>query len=124
VTVLDVGNCTPDHVMIRRMLTDHFDVNVDRVMFVSEALERMKQQAYALILVNRLIFEDGSDGLELLRQSRRDLPTLNTPIMLVSNYPEAQARAIEAGAAPGFGKATIGSRQTIEMLSRYLPTRH
>ena len=55
--LLDVGNCDPDHGSIRRMLDHHFDVVIDRVMFVEDAIEAMRKKTYHLVLVNRLIFE-------------------------------------------------------------------
>jgi CheY-like chemotaxis protein len=119
--VLVVGICDPDHTMIRQMLTDHFDVEVDRVMFVDDAVARMKQRRYRLVLVNRLIFEDGSDGLELLRRARDERLLSDVPIMMISNYSEAQERAVKAGAVPGFGKVAIRDRSTTELLSRHLP---
>jgi hypothetical protein len=36
--------------------------------------------------------------------------------MLVSNYAEAQAAALAAGAAPGFGKREIGTPKVKELL--------
>src|SRR5438477_10466115 len=94
--VLDVGNCNPDHYQIRMMLERNFNVEIDRVMFVDEALERMRNTKYDLVLFNRLIFEDGSDGLDLVRKASADDTVLSAPMMMVSNYPDAQETAIEA----------------------------
>ncbi len=121
--VLDVGNCDPDHGMIRAMLIEHFDVQVDRVMFVGEALERMQRSDYALVLFNRLVFADGSGGLELVRRAKQDASLARIPVMMVSNYDDAQAASVAAGAEPGFGKMAIGSPQTLRLLARYLPSR-
>lgn len=121
--VLDVGNCHPDHAMIRKMLERHFDVDIERVMFVDEALERMQSNAYQLVLFNRLIFEDGSDGIELLKQSRMDTASQHTPVMMISNFDFAQAASVSAGGVPGFGKDAIFEPQTIKLLSQYLPLR-
>ena len=41
-------------------------------------------------------------------------------MMLVSNYPDAQAAAVEAGALPGFGKRDIGSPRVKELLRQAL----
>jgi len=120
-SVLDVGNCSPDHGMIRQLLTEHFDVQVDRVMFVDEALERMTQQPYALALFNRLIFNDGSEGIELLHRAKADPQLAKTPIMMISNFAKAQDIAIAAGAEPGFGKSSLFDPKTVELLARYLP---
>ncbi len=118
--VLDVGNCDPDHGAIRRMLESAFGASVERVMFVHEALAALRRGTYDLVLVNRLIFADNSEGLALVRAMKADAALAGTPIMLISNYPEAQAAATSAGAAPGFGKAAIGAPATLELLARWL----
>jgi CheY-like chemotaxis protein len=120
--VLDVGNCDPDHHSIRSMLTGHFAVEVDRVMFVDEALAALRRSEYDLVLVNRLIFDDGSDGIALVRAMRGD-PAQKTPVMLVSNFDDAQQAAVAAGAARGFGKASLGTATTLALLGRFLPAR-
>lgn len=121
--VLDVGNCDPDHSGIRLMLLRNFDVQIERVMFVPEALALLERTTCDLVLVNRLIFADGSDGLELVRAMRADQRFQGTPVMLISNFPEAQRAAQAAGAVPGFGKARVGAPETVELLAEYLPRR-
>jgi PleD family two-component response regulator len=123
VRVLDVGNCDPDHAAIRRMLQEHFEVDVDRVMFVREALERLGSTPYALVLVNREIFDDGSPGIELVKAMQADPAIARTPVMLVSNFADAQAAAVAAGARPGFGKAALRSPETLRRLGEILPLR-
>jgi hypothetical protein len=118
--VLDVGNCDPDHAMIREFLTAHFDVEVDRVMFVDDALARMRGTRYALVMFNRLIFEDGSQGLLLLQKAKADPHLTATPVMMISNFAEAQSSSVAAGGVPGFGKAAVGRPETLDLLSRYL----
>lgn len=118
--VLDVGNCDPDHGAIRSLLLNHFDVDVDRVMYVSEGLAAMSHAAYALVLVNRLIFADGSEGQELIRRMQADA-TCKTPVMMISNFADAQQRAVAAGAQPGFGKAALHEASTLELLAKHLP---
>jgi hypothetical protein len=105
------------------MLLNHFNVEVDRVMFVDEALERMKGGDYALVLFNRLVFADGSEGLHLVRTAKRDPTLAGTPMMMISNYADAQAASVAAGAEPGFGKKAVGSADAVRLLSRYLPPR-
>ncbi|MCP4247764.1 MAG: hypothetical protein GY778_12015 [bacterium] len=118
--VLDVGNCDPDHARIRVLLEGNFAVDIDRVMFVDEALAKLADGPYSLVMVNRLIFDDGSDGGRLIREMQagehRDIP-----VMLISNYPEAQEKAVTEGAVRGFGKAAVGEPATVELLSAYLP---
>jgi CheY-like chemotaxis protein len=119
--VLDVGNCDPDHGMIRAMLEGNFNVEVDRVMFVDEAIAAMKQRRYDLVLVNRLIFADGSPGIELHRRAKADPAIADVPIMMVSNYAEAQAESVAAGGLRGFGKARVDDSATLRLLGQVLP---
>jgi CheY-like chemotaxis protein len=121
--VLDVGQCGPDHMMIRRTLTDHFDVQVDRAADVPEALQAMRNQPYALVLVNRLIDGDRSEGMALVTEARNDPSLRETPIMLVSDIEDAQRLAVAAGAVPGFGKSKVGDSSTVRLLAQYLPPR-
>jgi CheY-like chemotaxis protein len=121
--VLDVGNCDPDHFAIRRVLEANFEVEIDRVMFVDEALESLESGKYALVLVNRKIFADDSDGMELIRRMHENEGLSATPVMLVSNFPDAQQAAVAAGAKPGFGKSSLQNPRTRELLSTYLPGR-
>lgn len=120
-SVLDVGNCSPDHGMIRQLLTEHFEVQIDRVMFVDDALARMREQPYALVLFNRLIFDGGSEGIKLLHQAKADAHLAKTPVMMISNFAKAQETAVAAGAERGFGKSALSDLQTVELLARYLP---
>ena len=39
-----------------------------------------------------------------------------TPVMLVTNYPEHQQAAVEAGAEPGFGKDVLRSAETAALV--------
>ena len=121
--LLDVGNCDPDHSMIRRMLTEYFDVTIDRVMFVDDAIQKMQATKYDLVLFNRLIFDDGSEGIELLHRAKADPAIADQPVMMISNFPEAQAASKAAGGVPGFGKATATAPPTIALLGAYLPKR-
>ncbi len=76
-----------------------------------KALEDKLGEA-SLLLINRQL--DGSfgvpmgehgDGVELVRElsTNEDAP----PCIVVSNFPEAQQAAEEAGALPGFGKKDV-----------------
>ncbi|MGE0482346.1 MAG: response regulator [Phycisphaerae bacterium] len=126
--VLDVGNCDLDHGAIRALLVNHFEVDVDRAMFVDEALARLAQDRYDLVLVNRRIFADDSDGLALVRRVRavhaRPDDHSHPPVMMISNFETAQRAAVEAGALRGFGKARLGDAATIERLAQVLPRKH
>lgn len=119
--VLDVGNCTPDHSMIRAMLESHFAVDVERVMYVSEAQEALRRGRYDLVLVNRLIFADQSEGMALVRWMKSQGGAPDTPVMLVSDREVAQAEAVAAGAERGFGKSAVGQEETLRRLAEFLP---
>jgi two-component system, chemotaxis family, chemotaxis protein CheY len=118
--VLDVGQCGFDHASISRLIERHFAAKVLGADSVEDALAIMRQGPCDLVLVNRQLDRDGSDGLEIVRQLKADAQLAGTPVMLVSNYPEAQASAIAAGAEPGFGKRDLASDQTRERLAQFL----
>ena len=67
-------------------------------------------------LVNRLL--DGSfsagTGVDLIR---RHAGKPGRAMLLVSNYEDAQAAAVEAGARPGFGKAELGDATAKQALA-------
>ncbi len=73
----------------------------------------------ALLLVNRVLDGDfdNDDGQALIK---RLLDTGAKRVMLISNFPEAQARAEKSGALPGFGKTTMGSEETHRRLREAL----
>ena len=69
-----------------------------------------------LVLLNRQLdygFET-DEGVELIKRLRAKNPALKA--MLVSNYPEAQQAALQAGAVEGFGKREIGSPKVSDLL--------
>ncbi len=119
--VLVVGNCDPDHGAIRALLQRNFEVEVERVMFVAEALQALRRGPFALVLVNRLIFADQSDGAALIAAMRTDPALASTPVMLISNFADAQDAAVVLGAERGFGKAELNQPATVEHLARWLP---
>ena len=118
--VLDVGQCALDHGNIRHLLAQHFDVQVEQAHSTPEALGRLKQEAYDLVLVNRLLDRDHSPGLDLVQQLKADEQLAAIPVMLVSNYPASQQEAVAAGAAPGFGKSEYRDPATVEKLRAVL----
>ncbi len=118
--VLDVGQCAFDHGNISAMLAERFSVHVDQTHTVHEAIERVANVGYDLVLVNRILDGNGQEGLDLVRGMKADERVRATPVMLVSNYDEAQAAAVAAGAVRGFGKSAIADPQTAELLAEYL----
>ena len=111
-----IGHCGPDSSYLR-MAISRAAPGV-QVVFVDEArvLEREIEEGLDLLLFNRVLDWgfDSTEGVEVIRKLRADHPDLK--IMLVSNYPEAQAAAVAAGALPGFGKRDIGSPRVTQLL--------
>lgn len=118
--VLDVGQCNPDHANITRMIKARFDAVVDRAASIDQVMHMVGFYDYDLILVNRLFDADGTEGMELLRQIKADETMRQVPVMLVSNLADAQEAAVDAGAVPGFGKASLDTPETIELLTPFL----
>ena len=118
--VLDVGNCFADHTSLRSLMEEHFDVEVVRVHGWNDAIAELKAAPADLVLVNRKLDRDGSDGLEVIRQIKADPQFAGTPCMLITNYADHQQRAVQAGAERGFGKAELHDPETVEKLRRFL----
>jgi CheY-like chemotaxis protein len=105
--ILSVGQCGFDDAAIRVALEAGLSAEVERAGGLGECLERLRHGSVDLVLVNRKLDADGSDGVALIRSLRAAAP--HVPVMLVSNYADAQAQAVAAGALPGFGKGEIGT---------------
>lgn len=112
--VIDVGQCDMDHGSIKRVV-ETCGASVVRAHSGDEAKRLLEQEHVALVLVNRVLDADGSDGMAIIRE----LVALGkAPVMLVSNYPEYQQKAAQMGALPGFGKSALGDPQTIKIVQR------
>ena len=107
--VLSVGQCGFDHGAISRHLAGRFGAEVVPADTHEEAIARLKAGDIALVLVNRVGDLDGAPGLDFIRRLKADPGLADVPVMLVSNYDDAQARAVALGALPGFGKAALHS---------------
>jgi CheY-like chemotaxis protein len=118
--VLDVGQCGPDHASIRSFLKRHFDCAVVQVDDAAGALAELQSGHFDLVLVNRKLDIDYSDGIEVIRAIKADPKTANVPVMLVTNYPEHQDAAIAVGAVRGFGKLEFDSPETRAKIAEYL----
>jgi two-component system chemotaxis response regulator CheY len=99
--VLNVGQCVPDHYAIESVLEEHFDAVVEEADTVDEAFTAVQRGGYDLVLVNRVLDADGDSGLSLIRRLQTDDATRAVPVMLVSNYADAQAEAAALGARAG-----------------------
>ncbi len=116
--VLSVGQCGYDHGSISRTLQQAFNAKVDGADTHDQTLKALTSQPgrYALVLINRVGDRDGASGLTLIQTLKANPAFTEVPVMLVSNYPDAQASAVAAGALPGFGKSDIGSTKLLDTL--------
>lgn len=118
--ILSVGQCFADHSAITRILRSSFAAEVVASDSARQALEQLRQEKFALVLVNRTLDADGSSGLELIRAIKADEQLRDVPVMLVSNYEDAQKQAVQAGATVGFGKAELGQPHMLGRVQPYL----
>jgi CheY-like chemotaxis protein len=118
--VLDVGQCQPDHGAIRRLVQGEFGAEVVQADRLDDALAQLRTGRFDLVLINRKLDVDYSDGIDILRAIKADAELASTPVMLDTNYAEHQQAAVAAGAEPGFGKAELGLPETREKLGRFL----
>jgi len=115
-TVALIGHCGPDSSYLRMNISKAIPgariISVDDDQSLKAALET----GVDLALFNRVLdygFEQ-TNGAEVIRLLGRFYPA--TRMMMVTNYPEAQAEAIAAGAIPGFGKRELGSSRVLQLL--------
>ncbi len=108
-TVLSVGQCVPDHAALSQFFEKHFDVQIITADLPAETLEILRTRAVDLVLINRKLDADYSEGMEILRSIKADLELASTPTMIVSNFEEAQQAAVAGGAVYGIGKAELMS---------------
>lgn len=115
--VLDVGNCVPDHAAIRSLIENNYDATVVQAHDLEETLAVLRAGGIDLVLVNRKLDQDYSDGLNVIKQIKADDTLAETPCMLITNFPEHQELAVQAGAIKGFGKLEFDKPETRERLS-------
>ena len=118
--VLDVGNCSMDHGNVKHLIETSFDASVVRAHDQEGALALLRSGVFDLVLVNRVFHRDRGDGLELIFRIKNDPQLCATPAMLISDLDNFQQKAIEAGAASGFGKKSLRSSETRRRLRPFL----
>lgn len=117
--VLSIGQCGADHMSIKRVFSKHFDADIVPADSADAAIETLGEAPVHLVLVNRILDADGRSGLDVIRQLRGDERFAKTPIMLVSNYDDAQREAMNEGAVRGFGKSSLGHADMIARVQPY-----
>jgi CheY-like chemotaxis protein len=118
--VLSIGQCGADHAAIARAIQRSFGAEVVPAGTSAEAFDLLLQEPFDLVLVNRVFDWDGADGIAMVKQIKADEKLRHVPVMLVSNYDDAQQLAVEAGALPGFGKAALGMPSMTGQLKPFL----
>jgi CheY-like chemotaxis protein len=118
--VLSLGQCAADHASIGGLLRRHFDADVDAADTFADAEATLGSSHYDLVLVNRVLDRDRKEGLDFIARLKAHPEWRQLPVMLVSNYPDAQEQAIARGALPGFGKSSLGSTKTLTRLRAVL----
>jgi two-component system, chemotaxis family, chemotaxis protein CheY len=119
-SILSVGQCGFDHTKIARHLEQAFGARVVGVENCEEAISALRRERYDLVLVNRVNDSDDAPGVDLIRSVKAEPGLAGVPMMLVSNYPEAQQEAEALGALPGFGKSDLASEKTRTRLGAIL----
>ena len=118
--VLSVGQCTADHGSICRLLEQEFATEVVPSDDARQALALARGERFDLVLVNRILDRDGSEGLAIVRQIKTEPALAALPVMLVTNYADHQALAVAEGAEQGFGKSELSLPATRSKLARFL----
>jgi DNA-binding response OmpR family regulator len=118
--VLSIGQCRPDQAAISHYLTSHFDVKVLTADLATETDQMIRELRFDLILINRKLDADYSDGMEILQRLCADKATADIPVMLVSNFADWQEKAVALGARYGFGKAELNQPETRQRLRAVL----
>lgn len=119
-TVIDCGNCGPDHSTFTSVVSKHFNAVVIRTHGLSDTLDALQKHDVHLITVNRKLDRDHSDGLDVIKQIKSDSAFADIPVMMVTNFEDHQKLAMDAGCVRGFGKLAVRDQSTIELLTSYL----
>jgi two-component system, chemotaxis family, chemotaxis protein CheY len=118
--ILSVGQCGFDHSSISRFLSRAFAAEVRGAETVDEALAMLQGGRFDLVLVNRVNDADGAPGVDLIRTMKDDSALAEIPVMLVSDFADAQSEAAALGALAGFGKSELASAATHDRIARAL----
>src|SRR3954447_12569089 len=111
-----VGHCGPDSSFLRIAVSKAERDSHVYMVDDDSSLKRVLDDGVDLLLLNRELDYgfDEREGVALIRKLRTAYPNVKT--MLVSNYPDAQQAAVQAGALPGFGKRELGTPRVPELI--------
>ena len=119
-TVLDIGNCDADHLFLTTMLTSNFDATVLRAHKLADAISALENNSVDLIMINRLLDVDGSEGMDVFQEIKSNEKFKSIPAMLITNFDDHQEKAVAVGAIRGFGKSALSSDATKELIKEAL----
>ena len=118
--VLHVGSCSYDNSTMQTFLVGRFDCVVFNACDAHAAVSELRTEPFDLVLINRKLDQDHSDGIDIIQEIKADSSLADTPVMLVTNFPEHQDAAEAAGALRGFGKLEFDAEETLERLQGVL----
>ncbi len=104
--------------MSLRLLVQKAGAEIIGIDFEKDIDQALEEHQPELILINRIFDRDRASGLEVIARLREseNIP----PIMLVSNYEDAQKQAVKLGALPGFGKSSLYDGATLDLIKSAL----
>jgi len=115
-TVCLVGHCGPDSSFLRMAINTALPGAKVSMADTDDELRDAVAARPSLMLFNRVLeagFND-TDGIAMLTGVKQANPEM--PVMMVSNFADAQRKAEAAGAVPGFGKSEIGSSKVTDRI--------
>jgi two-component system chemotaxis response regulator CheY len=118
--ILSLGQCGADHAGIAWTIRSHFDAEVVSAGTAEDALTLLRDEDFALVLVNRVFDWNGASGVDFIARLKTEEGLKDIPVMLVSNYDDPQRQAVQLGALPGFGKAALQDPRTLDRLRKAL----
>ena len=87
---------------------------------MADTLAVLETTEFHLILVNRQLDRDGSNGLAVIQRIKSSPELASLPVMMITNFADHQELAVQAGAEQGFGKRELGDPATREKLASFL----
>jgi hypothetical protein len=118
--VLLVGHCGPDSSYLKMAVKSAGSAVTILSADDQTELRSALDGGVDLILFNRELGYgfDEKYGVDVIKYLSGNYPSLR--MILVSNYSDAQAAAVAAGALPGFGKRELGSQRVVDLLKNAL----
>ncbi len=115
-----VGHCGIDGPRIQAQINSILNGATVTTANDPESLQRVCDEGVNLLLFNRELGAgfDGEEGVEVMRELHESHPDIK--MMLISDYPDAQAQAEKLGAVAGFGKADLGTPKVEKALKNAL----